>query len=310
MNLRIQGATALVLLLVVAPCPARSAGAEALPVVSGVFGLDRVEQSAAIAFWTPLEPGQVLTGFSWFNNDGSVAFPQVKALAAECDRPDLLENATVVGGVVQGNDGAWSRYEFETPLASTEAGLYVILSLPAGSICTGEGRGGGAGVGYTAGDGRRQCWFTVGNEPWEALSGEYMMAVTCEKSADKTAGKAADFLLVGRGGLASGTESTAENQDIAPAPALAGTFRAYPNPFNPEVEIVFGLANDDEVSASVYDIRGRLVRSLASARLAAGEHRWTWDGRDDAGRKAPSGLYLARVVAGATSSAIRITLVQ
>ncbi|MBK7772506.1 MAG: T9SS type A sorting domain-containing protein [bacterium] len=103
-----------------------------------------------------------------------------------------------------------------------------------------------------------------------------MMAVTCEKSADKTTrARRQTFCWWAAGGAASGTESTAEDQGVAPAPAIAGTLRAYPNPFNPEVEIVFELANADEVSVSVYDIRGRLVRSLASARLAGGEHRWS-----------------------------------
>ncbi|MBK7772505.1 MAG: hypothetical protein IPI48_18835 [bacterium] len=55
---------------------------------------------------------------------------QVKALAAECDRPDLLENATVIGAS-SGVTMRLSHYEFETPLASTEAGPYVIPE-PAG----------------------------------------------------------------------------------------------------------------------------------------------------------------------------------
>ena len=158
-----------------------TATGESYPAVTGVFGLDRVEQDAAIAFWTPLAAGEALTGFSWFNNDGTVAFPQIRAVAADCDRPELLQHATVVGSAVQGEDGAWSRYEFATPLVSTESGLYVILSLPPGSVCTRSGHGGGAGVGYTPGGGLRQCWFTAGDEPWEALTGEYKMAVVARR---------------------------------------------------------------------------------------------------------------------------------
>lgn len=41
-----------------------------------------------------------------------------------------------------------------------------------------------------------------------------------------------------------------------------------------------------------------------------GEHRWTWDGRDDAGRGAPSGVYFARIVTGSDVQSVRMTLVQ
>lgn len=305
MNMRIVNLPALACLLQLAATPASAVGAESHPAVEGVFGLDRVEQPGAIAFWTPLEPGQVLTGFSWFNNDGSVPFSQVKALAAECDRPELLSNATVVGGEVLGGDSAWSHYVFETPLASTEAGLYVILNLPVGGSCSHAGAGGGAGVGYTLGDGRRQCWFTVGDEPWEALGGEFQMAVVCEKSVDK----AANALRVGRA-VAGSPAELGQNQGELPPPAAEVSVRAYPNPFNPQVEIVMALAQDTDVTASVYDVSGRLVRALVSSRLAAGEHRWTWDGRDGDGRKSPSGVYLTRIAAGAEVQTIRLTLLQ
>jgi len=85
-----------------------------------------------------------------------------------------------------------------------------------------------------------------------------------------------------------------------PAPAAAVRLLPNrPNPFNPRTEIRFELAHDGSPRLAVFDVRGQLVRSLlAGAPLAAGPHAVIWDGRDDAGREAPSGLYLARLVAG------------
>jgi flagellar hook assembly protein FlgD len=48
----------------------------------------------------------------------------------------------------------------------------------------------------------------------------------------------------------------------------------------------------------VYDVKGRLVRSLADDRRAAGHHTLTWDGRTAGGRMAASGVYYLRLEAG------------
>jgi hypothetical protein len=71
-----------------------------------------------------------------------------------------------------------------------------------------------------------------------------------------------------------------------------------PNPFNPETTIRFELSPADAagpVSLRVYDVRGQLVRTLAADNLAAGLVSVSWDGRDDAGRLASSGVYIYRL---------------
>lgn len=68
-----------------------------------------------------------------------------------------------------------------------------------------------------------------------------------------------------------------------------------PNPFNPTTEIVFSLTADENVTLEVYDLSGRSVRHLVSARLTQGEHSLVWDGRADSGKVAPSGVYFFRL---------------
>ena len=51
----------------------------------------------------------------------------------------------------------------------------------------------------------------------------------------------------------------------------------------------------DRVEAKLYDVSGRLVRTLAERNFPAGEHHLTWDGRDDDGRLLARGVYFARV---------------
>ena len=84
---------------------------------------------------------------------------------------------------------------------------------------------------------------------------------------------------------------------------------AYPNPFRERTTIRFSLAEASVVDAAVYDVRGRLTRRLADGRLKAGEHPLVWDGLDESGRPAPSGVYLIRVSGGRvqlTSRVLRI----
>jgi hypothetical protein len=76
-----------------------------------------------------------------------------------------------------------------------------------------------------------------------------------------------------------------------------------PNPFNPSTEIRFSVQDGAKgyVDLSVYTIRGRRVKTLASGAMEPGEYTVSWDGRDDEGKSLPSGVYLYRLVAGGRS---------
>ncbi len=79
------------------------------------------------------------------------------------------------------------------------------------------------------------------------------------------------------------------------APGSAALVGVHPNPFNPATTITFALPREMAVSLDVYSLLGRRVRSLLQGRRDAGTHQVAWDGTDEQGRAAPSGIYLARV---------------
>jgi len=84
-----------------------------------------------------------------------------------------------------------------------------------------------------------------------------------------------------------------------------------PNPFNPSTEVRFELPAAADVTVAVYDLSGRLVRTLLSAESReAGVHGVRWDGRDAAGRAQASGTYFVRLSAGGELGLRKITLVQ
>lgn len=69
-----------------------------------------------------------------------------------------------------------------------------------------------------------------------------------------------------------------------------------PNPFRSGTWLRFRLAHDSDASLSVYDVAGRRTRTLLrSVPVAGGNHAIRWDGLDDGGRKAASGVYFIRL---------------
>lgn len=86
--------------------------------------------------------------------------------------------------------------------------------------------------------------------------------------------------------------------------------RAVPNPFHGTTAIRFAVPRESRIELVVYDLSGRRVRTLARGSVAAGEHAAVWNGRDDAGAPAPSGVYFYRLDAGAFSATRRLAFVR
>ena len=85
----------------------------------------------------------------------------------------------------------------------------------------------------------------------------------------------------------------------------------YPNPFNPETTIEFGLASDASVRLVIYDLAGQVIRTLVSGEhMQAGHHSTVWDGKNSAGVKAGSGVYLYKLTAGEFVEMRKMTLLQ
>lgn len=69
----------------------------------------------------------------------------------------------------------------------------------------------------------------------------------------------------------------------------------YPNPFNPATTISYSLPEPGTVSLTIYNLNGRVVRTLVDEEQSAGAYSRTWDAVDDAWAKVSSGVYLYRI---------------
>lgn len=86
----------------------------------------------------------------------------------------------------------------------------------------------------------------------------------------------------------------------------ARALSAWPNPFNPRVEIGFALERAGDVLLTVHDAAGRRVDTLVAGRLEAGAQRVAWRAPADL----PSGVYLARLLTGSGKSTRKLLLLK
>jgi len=87
----------------------------------------------------------------------------------------------------------------------------------------------------------------------------------------------------------------------------------YPNPFNPYTIISFSIPYDltnSFVELKIYDINGRLVNTLVSENLPAGNYLTKWVGDNSSGSKVSSGVYIYSIRVGDRAVNKKMTLVK
>ncbi len=84
-------------------------------------------------------------------------------------------------------------------------------------------------------------------------------------------------------------------EEPALLPTTTRLYQNYPNPFNPSTEIKYYLPNAEKVSIIIYDLLGRKIRTLVSGQTMIGENAIKWDGANETGNQASSGIYIFRL---------------
>ncbi|GAB4372184.1 MAG: hypothetical protein Kow0042_15370 [Calditrichia bacterium] len=104
-------------------------------------------------------------------------------------------------------------------------------------------------------------------------------------------------------------EQTAQTyRNLIPATIMLNS--NYPNPFNSVTIIHYQLPASERVELTIYNLLGQKVKTLVSGLKPAGQHRVTWDGRDDAGREVASGVYIYRLQAGSYTAVRKMLLLR
>jgi len=162
------------------------------------------------------------------------------------------------------------------------------------------------------GDGVGCFYYTTGREAGTRIDNGTFKSVYLAFGFEGIATDSDRNLLMARVLDYFGTGLSGTPAEELNSPILAGPVRANPNPFNPVTNNQFRVKGNGpaSVEVAVYDLRGSLVRSLWRGAVKPGEASFRWDGRDDSGLQAASGIYLARVKVAATEQAIKLTLTK
>ncbi len=107
-----------------------------------------------------------------------------------------------------------------------------------------------------------------------------------------------------------GSEPWVSNDDptVPVIPALS--ISVYPNPFNPSTTISYNLPKTGPVRMDIYNIKGQLVKTLVNDHKTAGSHTVIWDGKDDNGKAASSGVYFTRIFSNGKSLTSKMLMVK
>jgi len=89
----------------------------------------------------------------------------------------------------------------------------------------------------------------------------------------------------------------ASNDEINQLPQAFNLYNNYPNPFNPVTTLRYDLPEDALVNITIYDIMGRIVRTLINSQQNAGFKSIQWNATNDAGSPLSAGLYLYKIQA-------------
>jgi hypothetical protein len=112
---------------------------------------------------------------------------------------------------------------------------------------------------------------------------------------------------------AAGPHGVMTSLEIGSSPELPTTlqlFANYPNPFNSGTQIAFDLPHESTVTVRIFDLQGRLLRTLLAQKMSPGFHRVLWDGRDEDGDALPSGIFCCYVHAGGQQLSQKMSLIR
>jgi len=93
-------------------------------------------------------------------------------------------------------------------------------------------------------------------------------------------------------------------------PQSFNVYQNYPNPFNSSTTILVDLPEPTNLKLKIYDILGRKVKTLFDGNKLQGEHIFFWNGNDNYGSRAASGVYIYRISTSGFTSARKMILLN
>jgi len=101
-----------------------------------------------------------------------------------------------------------------------------------------------------------------------------------------------------------------DEKTTASLPKEFKLYNNYPNPFNPSTKIKFSLVESSYIEVKIFDMLGRLVRTLTSGEFSAGNYELEWNGKNSKGNQVNSGVYFCQLRSNRKSQIIKMNLLK
>ena len=108
----------------------------------------------------------------------------------------------------------------------------------------------------------------------------------------------------------AGMPTTDVEEAVNSLPTEFSLSQNFPNPFNPTTSIVFSLAKTGHVKISIYNMLGQKIQDLVNQKVIAGTHEVAWNGKDQSGKAASSGIYFYRMETDSHIAMKKMTLIK
>lgn len=162
-----------------------------------------------------------------------------------------------------------------------------------------------AQAGYTLG------WFSINGSGARMSGGNYVLAATIGQPVTGPLGSGVYSMSAGFWAATGGAYTVAVGDPEKEAPPLSFRLHApAPNPLFDRTLVTFDLPREGDVTLRLYNVGGRLVRTLASGALPAGQHQRLWDGTDEGGHPVAPGIYFVLLEAQAMRTQGKIVVVR
>jgi len=246
-----------------------------------------------------LGPTQFDVGVVNLGVDGGSYRVQTVVSSHRADHPNGVYGAYTLGAgeIVQLHTFTLLAAEYDIVLENLSGNIDWGMTIhPSGLSYAGKSDELPAGTAWFAGPGQNES-LTVAI----AQEGVYLLSVWKAKAHDLDASGSYQLRLL--------PKSTAV-EDHPAVPRRSALASIMPNPFNPSTQITFDLARPGRVELWIYDVRGKLIRTLLTEARPAGRHSVLWNGRDDTGRVVSSGVYFVRMLAAGVDDRKKVTLLK
>ena len=84
----------------------------------------------------------------------------------------------------------------------------------------------------------------------------------------------------------------------------------YPNPFNPSTTIMYEIPKNGKVEVNIFDMNGKLIKSMVNKQQTAGYHKVVWNGLNKSGQKVASGFYIYTIKYNKTITSKKMLLIK